>query len=413
MKINSERIWRRIQQLGEIGATKDGGVTRFAFSTEDIKATDLVMEWMKEAGLAVTTDAIGNVFGRRHGKTEGLPVLTGSHLDSVPNGGKFDGVAGVITALESLQVLHENQIETQLPIEMVIFVSEEGSRFPGGLMGSMALAGSLLEDIIHTLKDDKGTTLKEALEDFGAQPEKLAEARRSKNEFTAFYELHIEQAEVLEYRNVPVGIVTGIAGPYQMTVHIFGRSGHAGATPMGLRKDPMVAAGMIIQEVERSAIEEGSTIRGTVGYLRAYPGAHNVIPEKVELTLDYRDIHPENRLKAVQRIRKYITDICQERGLESEIITNIDTPPTILDERIIRIMEETAKEIDISAMTLPSGAAHDAMIMHSLCPTGMIFVRSRDGLSHCPAEFTTQEDLEQGATLLLHTLVKTANGALK
>ncbi|MCM3760597.1 Zn-dependent hydrolase [Alkalihalobacillus oceani] len=413
MEINSDRLWSRIQALGEIGRTKEGGVTRFAFSSEDRKATDQVMEWMKEAGLQIYTDSIGNIFGRRNGLEEGASVLIGSHIDSVVNGGKFDGVAGVLSALEVIQVLEENNEHTKLPIEMVIFVNEEGSRFPGGLMGSMALAGRLPKDIVDTLKDSEGITLREALNEFGLSPDKIKEAHCTKGKFEAFFELHIEQGVVLEDQNVPVGIVNGIAGPYQLVVEISGRSGHAGAIPMYLRRDPMVVAGMAIQEVERSAIEEGETIRGTVGKIEAFPGGHNIIPAKVEFTVDYRDIDPENRLRAVNRLKNFIERQCKKRKLQYKIITTQDTPPTILDQRIVNFMEETAEENNISSFTMPSGAAHDAMNMHSLCPTGMIFVRSREGLSHCPEEYSSKEDLTEASSLLLHTVIRTANGILE
>lgn len=411
LRVNSQRIWNRIEDLGQIGLAPEGGVTRLAFSKEDRRATDKMIEWMKEVGLEVRTDAIGNLFARRKGRTDGPPVLVGSHLDSVPNGGKFDGAAGVIAALEVVQVLEEERVETELPIEVVSFVNEEGSRYAGGLMGSMAVAGLLAENITQ-IKDKQGITLGEALKAYGAQPEKLAEAKRNQGDFTAYFELHIEQATLLEQNNLACGIVTGIAGPHQLTVRIKGRSGHAGATPMNMRKDPMVVAGMIIQEVERSAMETGETTRGTVGYIRAYPGAVNVIPEQVEFSLDYRDIDLEQRERAVERIKRYIHQLCHQRGLTYEIETDLDTPPTLMDEHLIRILEASAGEQRIPVMKLPSGAAHDAMIMQRLCPSAMIFVRSQDGLSHCPEEFTSQEDLEQGAQLLLHAVLKTANKEL-
>lgn len=412
MRVNSQRMWQRIEELGQIGLTAEGGITRLAFSPEDRKATDKVIKWLKELGLEVRTDAIGNLFARRKGKTDGPPVLVGSHLDSVPNGGKFDGAAGVIAALEVVQVLEEEGVETELPIEVVSFVNEEGSRYAGGLMGSMAVAG-LLEETITQLKDKQGVPLFEALKAYGAQPDKLKEARRQKGDFTAYFELHIEQATLLEERNLACGIVTGIAGPHQLTVRIKGRSGHAGATPMHRRKDPLVAAGMIIQEVERSALETGETTRGTVGYIRAYPGAVNVIPEQVEFTLDYRDIDLEKRQRAVERIKDYIQRICAERGLSYDIETDLETPPTPMDEGLIRLLEETAGKQGIPVMRLPSGAAHDAMIMQRICPSAMIFVRSQKGLSHCPEEFTKKEDLEQGAQLLLHAVLETANSGLR
>ena len=408
LKINSDRLWNRIQTLGEIGSTKDGGVTRLAFSKEDREATDLVISWMREAGLEIWTDPVGNVFGKRKGKVMGPVVLTGSHLDTVGNGGKFDGAAGVLAALEVVQTLEDNNIETTLPIEMAIFVNEEGSRFAGGLMGSMAVAGLLPETILDQ-KDNEGIALASALKEFGARPDQILASKRSRSEIAAFFELHIEQSQTLEKENKSTGIVLGIAGPYQMKVRIFGRSGHAGAVAMNLRRDPMVAAGMIIQEVERSAKETASTTRGTVGYIKAYPGGHNVIPEEIELTIDYRDINANTRDKVVDRIREYIIKVCEERGLTSEIIVTQDTEPVPVSKEILEQMTAIAKDQGIPFTKVISGAAHDAMIMGNLCPIGMVFVRSINGLSHCPEEYSTKEDLAEGAQLLLHTVINTAN----
>ncbi|MFS0647393.1 M20 family metallo-hydrolase [Siminovitchia sp. 179-K 8D1 HS] len=408
MKINKERLWDRIQMLGEIGQSTNGGITRLAFSKEDRKATDLVIGWMREAGLEVWTDPVGNVFGRREGTVKGPVVLTGSHLDTVRNGGKFDGAAGVLSALEVIQTLNDYNIETILPIEIVIFVNEEGSRYAGGLMGSMAIAGLLPESILDE-KDNEGIPLSTALKEFGGMPNQIHAAKRPGSDFAAFYELHIEQSQTLEKEDKSAGIVLGIAGPYQMKVIIYGRSGHAGAVAMNLRNDPMVAAGIIIQEVEKVAKETAPTTRGTVGYVKAFPGGHNVIPEKVELTIDIRDINEETRERVVSRIQKTITKICDERGLKSETIVTQNTPPVPVNKETIEKMKQIANEEKIPFTTVTSGAAHDAMIMGKLCPIGMVFIRSINGLSHCPEEFSTREDLADGTQILLHLIKDTAN----
>ncbi|MFM1652652.1 Zn-dependent hydrolase [Brevibacillus sp. B_LB10_24] len=409
MEVNGERLWERIAVLGEIGGMPDGGVSRLAFSPEDRQAVDIVTGWMREAGLDVRTDAAGNVFGRREGRESGPVVLAGSHLDSVRSGGKFDGVAGVLAALEAVQVLYENRVETKWPIEIAIFVNEEGSRFPGGLMGSLAVAGRLGADMPYQVKDDDGVALASAMESFGAKPDQILAARRPASDFRAFLELHIEQAPFLEETDTPVGIVSGIAGPYQMRVRISGRSGHAGAVPMHLRQDPMAAAGLVIAEVERIARETGPTTRGTVGYVRAYPGGHNVIPAEVELTVDIRDIDALQRQRAGEQIQAYIADTCAKRGLRHHIVVTQDTPPVPADSGIVGLLEKLAEDLQIPAMIMPSGAAHDAMVMAGLCPMGMIFVRSKDGLSHCPEEFTAKQDLAMGTQLLTNALYQLAN----
>lgn len=411
MNINIERLWSRIERLGEIGCSTNGGVTRLAFSKEDREATDLVISWMQEAKLEIWTDPVGNVFGRRKGKLRGPAVLSGSHLDTVRNGGKFDGAAGVLSALEVIQTLNDFKVETILPIEMAIFVNEEGSRYAGGLMGSMAVAGLLPETILNE-KDNEGIPLSRALKEFGGMPNQIQDAKRPAADFAAFYELHIEQSQTLEKENKSTGIVLGIAGPYQMKVTIFGRSGHAGAVAMDLRKDPMVATGIIIQEVEKAVTETAPTTRGTVGYVEAFPGGHNVIPEKVEFTIDIRDINEVTRDRVVNRIQTFITKVCDERGLESEIIITQNTAPVPVHKKTIEKMKRIAIEENIPFASVTSGAAHDAMIMGKLCPIGMIFVRSIDGLSHCPEEFSKKEDLADGTQILLNLIKDTANPSI-
>lgn len=407
MMVNKERMWKRIQELGRIGATPEGGVSRFAFTPEDDEAVKMVEGWMKEIGLKVRRDAAGNLFGRLEGMKQEPVVMTGSHLDSVLNGGKFDGAAGVVAALEVLQHIRENNNKTQLPIEMVAFSNEEGSRFPGGLMGSLAVAGRLTGDYAYGLEDKDKVTLAEELLKRGLEPGNMINSGRS--DIKHFLELHIEQAKVLEENDIPVGIVTGIAGPCQMLLNIYGRSGHSGAVPMDGRQDPMVVAGMVIQEVERSALEAAATTRGTVGYISSKPGGHNIIPAEVELTLDYRDIDAAARQRAVERIKGYIASICIERNISYRLTVTQDAPPTMIGDKMTGLLKRTADELQIPALLMPSGAAHDAMIMSNICDIGMIFVRSRDGLSHCPGEFTSKDDLELAAEILLNSVIKLAN----
>ncbi|NPV45249.1 MAG: M20 family metallo-hydrolase [Firmicutes bacterium] len=409
MLVNGERIWSRIEELGKIGITPEGGISRFAFSPEDKLAITKCIAWMREAGLKVRMDSVGNIYGRREGKENGPVVLTGSHLDTVINGGKFDGAAGVVAAIETLQVIEEQRIHTRLPIEIVIFVNEEGSRFSGGMMGSLAVTGCLAEDFPYKIKDNSGTLLAYEMKKYGAQPEYLNKARRKPGELKVFYELHIEQGNVLDDKNIPVGIVTGIAGPHQMKLKLFGRSGHAGGMLMKGRRDPLIAAAKIIQEVERASIEASEATRGTVGNVVVYPGGHNIIPGVVELTLDFRDININSRNQVVERVKKYIYKVCEERGLTHELIDTQNVEPIVINDIIIDLIDKAAKDSNITTIKLPSGAAHDAMIMSRLCPIGMIFVRSRGGLSHCPEEYTTKEDLAMGTQVLLNVLIKSAD----
>lgn len=405
MKINGRRVWKRIEELGRIGATEEGGVSRLAFSQEDRQATELVIEWMQAAGLQVRRDAAGNVFGRRPGEEAGPLVMVGSHLDSVASGGRFDGVLGVILALECLQVLEENGCKTRLPIEMAVFAGEEGSRFPGCLLGSMAVTGLLPPDYPYQVRDAQGILLADALRQAGLEPERFGEAKRRGEDIKVFLEAHIEQAPVLEQAGKPVGIVSAIAGPHQYHVTIRGRSGHAGATPMQGRADPMVAAAQVIQKVEELALTSKAGTRGTVGFLQAFPGGHNVIPAQVDFTIDWRGISEDERDAIAQETLDYLAQICKERGLTWTAEVTAHTAPVQIQPQVLEVLQTTAQRLGLDYHVLPSWAAHDAMIMSQICPVGMIFVRSQGGLSHCPEEFSTLEDIILGGDLLLNALL--------
>ncbi|MGI5839383.1 MAG: M20 family metallo-hydrolase [bacterium] len=408
MRINPERFLSRLEELSRIGRAESGGVTRLAFTPEDRAANDLVRKWMKEAGLAVRMDPAGNTFGRLDGTEGGAVVLTGSHLDTVREGGRYDGAAGVIAALETLTVLSENSVRPRRPVEMAVFRGEEGSRFPGGLMGSLTLTGKLPDDYPDRVRDGAGVSLAEAMTAFGANPAEFAAARYGEP-IKAFLELHIEQAGVLEDAGRPVGIVTGIAGPHMLRLTLRGRSGHAGAMPMTGRRDPIVAAGQIIQAVEKTALAAGPTTRGTVGYIKAYPGGTNVIASEVEMTMDYRDIDVTARQKAVTAIKAEIAAVCRKRGIDYSLKTTTDVLPTPVDGEILARLRKCARREGIDALELPSGAGHDAMVMASVGPMGMIFIRSRDGLSHCSEEYSSPEDLVLGTQLLLAAVTELTN----
>lgn len=411
MEVNRDRIWQRIQLLGKIGENKNKGVSRFPFTFEDNEATNLVIKWMGEAGLSVRKDAVGNVIGRREGKTSAPVIMAGSHLDTVTNGGKFDGVVGVISVLEAIEIMQENKIITEFPIEIIIFVNEEGSRFPGGLMGSMAIVGKLPLDFPYTIRDEKGILLADEMKKWGFKPDSIFKAIR-KEGIKAFFELHIEQGRVLEESNKPIGIVSKIAGLYQARLSIIGQCGHAGAITMKDRKDPMVAAGIIIQKIEDIAKNSRSGTRGTVGYIKSFPGGDNVIPEKVELSIDFRYIDKLEQEEIDTYLKDFIKDICEERELEYQLVTTQRVDPVFVDSKVISLMEKAAKNCFIPYDLLSSWTAHDAMVMGNICLIGMIFIRSYKGLSHCPQEYSSPEDIAQGAEILFHTLKTTANNYL-
>lgn len=407
-KISADRVNRRLGRLAQFGRTPEGGITRFAFSPEEKAATDTVAAWMAEAGLEVRRDAAGNLFGRLAGKRPGPAVLTGSHLDSVPNGGNFDGPLGVLGALEAVQAMHEQGAVPELPIEVVSFMGEEGSRYTWGLMGSSFFTGTFPYDRLFDLKDRQGIPLAEAMRQYGANPPAVRSALAERGDYAAYVEMHIEQSGVLESRGLPVGIVTGIAGMRQLRAVIRGRAEHAGACPMDLRRDPMPAAAELILAAERAARESDPATRATVGFVQARPGAANVIPAEVELTFDIRDLDGERRDACVERVRTALREICGRRGLEGDLVLEHTSTPVHCDPNLIRTMVEAAASLGREPFQLPSGAVHDGANVASLCPVGMIFVRSRDGLSHCPAEYTSPEDVAAGTELLAETLWRLA-----
>jgi len=408
VQIHAQRLWDRIHYLAQFGAAPEGGITRFALSTAEKAATDAVAGWMNEAGLAVRRDAAGNLFGRLAGRREGPAILTGSHLDSVPNGGNFDGPAGVLGSLEAVTSMREQGMVPELPIEVVSLIGEEGSRFAHGLMGSSFVAGTFPYDHLQHMADGQGVPLIGALAEYGADPGRIRTAAVSPGAYTAYVEMHIEQSGLLESRGLPVGIVSGIAGMQQLRGTIRGRAEHAGACPMDLRRDPMPAAAEVILATERAARESGPTTRATVGWIQAKPGGTNVIPSEVALSFDIRDLDAARRDACVDRVRGELHTACERRGLTGEVIVQHTSEPVRCDPGIMQVMAQAATSLGLEPFTLPSGAVHDAANIVRLCPVGMIFLRSRDGLSHCPQEHTAKEDLEIGTGLLAETLWRLA-----
>lgn len=400
--VNIERLWDKIHELALIGQTEDNGVTRFSYTKDEHEANELVKQYMEQAGLEVSYDAIGNLIGSTPGKEDLPAILLGSHIDTVPNGGKFDGSLGVLTAIEVMQSLQEQQIRLKHPVKVIAFKDEEGARFGFGLLGSRAVAGRLKDEDLDK-KDAKGISIREALINQGYDPEKIETAKM--DHVKAYIELHIEQGKVLENQEVPVGNVTGIAGPLWLKVKLEGEAEHAGATPMGQRKDPLVAASLVIAEIEKLASQYPYAV-ATVGSLSLTPGGINVIPGSVEFTVDIRDISEEIR----DQLEKEITDFSIQIGNEREIKVTIEelqrVAPVLCSEDIQSLIMESISELNIPVISLPSGAGHDAMQFNRLFPVGMIFVRSKDGISHNPKEFTSKEDVKAGAETMLKTLIK-------
>ncbi|WHY62605.1 M20 family metallo-hydrolase [Cytobacillus firmus] len=400
--VDGERLASRLDELSRIGLMDSGGVTRPGYSAEEKEAKELVIKWMKNAGLTVTEDGAGNVFGRLEGKTAGPSIASGSHVDSVPNGGHFDGPLGVLSALEVAESWRETGFIPEKPYEIVIFSDEEGSRFKSSLTGSRAFMGQLKPEEMDSLHDENGKTFREVLSEYGSSAEECLKAGRNGREFETFVEVHIEQGKVLERENQPVGVVKGIAGPASLEVTFTGEAGHAGNTPMAGRRDPLVAASLFVAAIENFPKQISDTAVATVGKLNVHPNGFNVIAQEVILTVDIRDIFEETRDQLLDLIKTEAVKIAEERGIEVQMNLNAKIKPLPIDESLQAGIAESLEKFDINPVYIPSGAGHDTMIVGTEMPAAMLFVRSRDGISHNPREWTSLNDCVYGVHVLKH-----------
>ncbi|MFY2155077.1 M20 family metallo-hydrolase [Cytobacillus firmus] len=400
--VNGERLASRLDELSRIGLMDSGGVTRPGYSAEEKEAKELVIKWMKNAGLTVTEDGAGNVFGRLEGKTAGPSIASGSHVDSVPNGGHFDGPLGVLSALEVAESWRETGFIPEKPYEIVIFSDEEGSRFKSSLTGSRAFMGQLKPEEMDSLHDENGKTFREVLSEYGSSAEECLKAGRNGREFETFVEVHIEQGKVLERENQPVGVVKGIAGPASLEVTFTGEAGHAGNTPMAGRRDPLVAASLFVAAIENFPKQISDTAVATVGKLNVHPNGFNVIAQEVILTVDIRDIFEETRDQLLDLIKTEAVKIAEERGIDVQMNLNAKIKPLPISEILQAGIAESLTKFNINPVYIPSGAGHDTMIVGTEVPAAMLFVRSRDGISHNPREWTSLNDCVYGVHVLKH-----------
>lgn len=407
--VDGERLWRRLSELAEMGRRDSGGVTRLSFTDEERAAKDRVAAYMQEAGLSVREDAAGNLFCRREGRDPDAPaVLVGSHVDSVYDGGNFDGPLGVLAGIEVVQTMEEDGVETERPVEVVAFTDEEGARFSFGMIGSRALAGSLTLEDLTRHEDGDGISIDDAMRDYGLDPERIGEAARPAGSLAAYVELHIEQGRVLENEGLPVGVVTGIAAPVWRRLTFTGETGHAGTTPMELRRDALAAAAEVMTVIEAEASATGSSV-GTVGQLGVEPGGINVIPGRVELSLDLRDIDEGTRDLVEEHILRRAREVCERRavGFETEVLQRMSSASC--SQTVLGAVRAACERLGIRPYTLASGAAHDGMQLAESCPIGMIFVRSKNGVSHNPDEWSSKEDCAAGANVLYQTVLDLAS----
>jgi len=382
-----------------------GGLTRIFLSPENRAANELVLGWMREAGMEARLDAIGNVAGRYEGNRPGLPCLMlGSHLDTVRNAGKYDGMLGVVSAIECVAALNSRKARLPFALEVIGFGDEEGVRFGTTMLGSRAVAGGLDAAVLKT-KDAKGTSIEQALREFGLQPEQIPAITRKRGEVLAYAELHIEQGPVLEAEGAPVGVVTAINGFSRLRVTLSGMAGHAGTVPMGLRRDALAAAAECVLAVERIGRSEAELV-ATVGKIEALPGAINVIPGDVMFTIDVRAPKDSLRNDAVMTAESEVRKISEKRKIRCDIEHLQSLGVAACAPRLIAQLERAVGAKGIRVRRLPSGAGHDGMALKDLADICMLFVRCKDGISHNPAESITEADAGAGAAVLLEFIEK-------
>jgi len=402
--INEPRFNQTLQELGQLGNSPEGMI-RVAYSPEDIAGREYAMNLMQEAGLETRIDTAGNIIGRTSGSNDSLPAIAlGSHTDTVPKGGKYDGALGVMAAIEVMRTLKEQGHQTRHPVEVINFTNEEGTRFHRWLVGSRSMAGVLEQEDLDAVDDD-GLGLGPCLADIGGDITRIGEAARSPGELAAYFELHIEQGPNLYQTGTPIGVVTGITGRAVFEVEIEGKANHAGATPMSTRRDALVSASKLVLEIQKMAAEQEICRVSTVGSIKAVPNAVNVIPGSASIGLEFRDTDMEALAAAEQELRR-ITDLAITTDLvEIEVIRHRFTTSVPITPDMQALVAEAAENCGFTWDPLPSGAGHDAQAVAHIAPGAMIFVPSVDGISHSPEEYSTPQDCANGAQVLLELLL--------
>jgi beta-ureidopropionase / N-carbamoyl-L-amino-acid hydrolase len=406
-RVDEQRLWRRHAEMAQIGAIPGNGVNRAALSPEDIAARKLLLSWARARNFEVGVDGIGNLFVRRPGlDAQAPPVMTGSHMDSQPRGGRFDGMYGVLAGLEALEAIDEAGVETRHPIELVAWTNEEGGRFPPCTMGSAVYTGARkLEDFLE-VKDNTGVTLRDALrETLAATPD--AQQRPFNRPAAAYIEAHIEQGPLLENAGKPIGVVTGIQGLRWFNIEVSGKTDHAGTTPLALRKDAVRDAVAIINALHELTRDPADIVRFTVGRMLVTPNSPNSVASHVLFSVDVR--HPD--LATIRRLGESVEPLARKAATSCAVTVTptLNDDPCAFDKQVVDTIENAARELELPNMRLPSGASHDAMYMARVCPTGMIFVPCEKGVSHNEAENAAPGDLAAGAKVLTAALLKLAN----
>lgn len=405
LRINGERLWSSLMELAQIGATAKGGVKRLALTDLDKQGRDLVVSWGKQAGMSITIDQIGNVFMRRAGRNSALPpVMSGSHIDTQPTGGKFDGNYGVLAALEVVRTLNDHHIETEAPIEVAFWTNEEGSRFVPVMMGSGVFCGAFTLETAYAAKDTEGKTVGDELERIGYKGTEVP----GQHPIGAYFETHIEQGPVLEDADKVIGVVPGVLGLSWYDCVVTGMEAHAGPTPMGLRKDALQVATGIMQEVVNIGNRYPPYGRGTVGMVQVFPNSRNVIPGEVKFSIDLRNVSSELLDTMHQEILAFVEQTSNNSGMHISVERVSYYPPCPFHPDCVDAVRNATATLGYSTMDVVSGAGHDAIYTARLAPSGMIFVPCKDGISHNEIEDAKPEHLAAGCNVLLHAMLAKA-----
>ena len=407
MNIDRRRLEQSMEELGKIGATPRGGLTRLALTDEDKRGRDWLVARMKQAGLRVSIDQMGNIFGERAGAEALPPLIMGSHADSVPTGGKYDGQLGVLCGLETIRALNDQGIRTRRPVTLVIFTNEEGARFQPAMIASGVMAGKIALEDAYTARDQDGLRLVDELERIGYLGSEPCVPRP----FRAYLELHIEQGPLLEEAGLSVGVVEGIVAISWSRLTIHGVQDHAGPTPMRIRHDALVAAAEIVTGVRQIAKKIGGDVVTTVGNLTVAPNIVNAIPGRVTLSIDLRDPKSETLDRARPMVDTVVREACEREGVRYQLEHYWRVPYTPFAPEVVAAVERAAKRVGARYRRILSGAGHDAQYMAAVGPAGMIFVPSHDGRSHCEEEFTAIDDIVDGANTLFHAALDLAERA--
>jgi beta-ureidopropionase / N-carbamoyl-L-amino-acid hydrolase len=405
LRIDGQRLWDSLMELAKIGATEKGGVCRLTLTTLDGQGRDLVTRWGREAGLTVTIDKIGNGFMRRAGRNNSLPpIVAGSHVDTQPTGGKFDGNFGVLAALEVVRTLNDHGVETEAPIEVAFWTNEEGSRFVPVMMGSGVFAKVFTLEHAYAATDTEGKTVKDELTRIGY----VGPQEPGDHPIGTYFEAHIEQGPVLEDNNKTIGVVQGVLGIRWFDCTVTGMEAHAGPTPMALRKDAMQVSAQLMQEVVAVALRHAPHGRGTVGMVQVHPNSRNVIPGRVKFSIDLRNSTDALVDQMATELKAYAEQLSKKTGLAVKIELVSSYPAQAFHPECMSAVERAAKKLGYSHMPAVSGAGHDAVYMARLAPTGMIFIPCKDGISHNEIEYASPEHITAGCNVLLHAMLERA-----